>query len=288
MTTRLLSPEHIIVPLEATTLAEAQRVLLQRCLASGALRETGTIERELAQGGRGTVRIAPDIALPHYRTDAALRLVVTLAVSKHALDTGDPEWQPGPRIVVLVLAPTEETSHYLQAVSALVRALRQPDAVTNLLAANSPAEVMAIPAIKELAVRSQITAADLITTTVESVVPETPVREAVDILLRSQHDALPVLANNEVVGVVTEADILNGLAGARGRAGPRNDEGVLPPLRVRDVMTRSVLCAPASASLDEVARLMINKDVGEIPIVAEGTLVGLVRRVDILRSLYGR
>jgi CBS domain-containing protein len=37
-----------------------------------------------------------------------------------------------------------------------------------------------------------------------------------------------------------------------------------------------------------VANIMINKDVEEVPVVAEGRLTGIVRRGDILRTLYGR
>jgi IMP dehydrogenase len=71
------------------------------------------------------------------------------------------------------------------------------------------------------------------------------------------------------------------------RTHPASDS-LLPPLKVRDVMTRSVMCTADRANLDEVANIMINKDVEEVPVVAEGQLSGIVRRGDILRTLYGR
>jgi CBS domain-containing protein len=52
-------------------------------------------------------------------------------------------------------------------------------------------------------------------------------------------------------------------------------------------MERSVMCIPDGADLDDIANLLISKDAELFPVVAEGRLIGLVRRVDILRKLYG-
>jgi CBS domain-containing protein len=40
--------------------------------------------------------------------------------------------------------------------------------------------------------------------------------------------------------------------------------------------------------LDEVANLMINKDVEQFPVVSEGKLTGFLSRADIIRKLFGR
>jgi CBS domain-containing protein len=281
---RLLRRDHVVVPLQARSLAQATAELARSLGEAGALADPAAIDRALAHGpGRGAVRIAPDIALPHFRTDAVEHVVIGLGVSEEPLVTDDPEWSPGPRVVALVLAPTDATTFYLQAVSALARALRRPEIVAALPAARSVDDVFQLPDLAEIELRPARTVREIMIGPVAATQPEMLVRDAVDLMLQTGARALAVTGDKaEVLGMLDEADIMRGL---RQR---RPDEPLVPPLRVRDVMNRTVLCVADTAPLDEVAELMINKDVGEIPVVAEGRLVGLVRRVDILRTLYGR
>ena len=53
----------------------------------------------------------------------------------------------------------------------------------------------------------------------------------------------------------------------------------------RDVMTRSVLCVSEDQTLVDVASLMVNRDVEQLPVVREGELVGFVTREAVLRAL---
>jgi CBS domain-containing protein len=55
---------------------------------------------------------------------------------------------------------------------------------------------------------------------------------------------------------------------------------------VRRIMTRSVLCVSEELGIREVANMMINKDVEEVPVVKAGALTGLVSRRDIVRKLF--
>lgn len=52
--------------------------------------------------------------------------------------------------------------------------------------------------------------------------------------------------------------------------------------KVRDIMTRSPACCTADTPLEEVARMMIMHDCGEIPVLdADGTPIGVVTDRDI-------
>jgi CBS domain-containing protein len=53
-------------------------------------------------------------------------------------------------------------------------------------------------------------------------------------------------------------------------------------MTVKDVMTRDVEACEPNASVKEAAELMARKDVGPIPIVEDGTLVGIVTDRDIV------
>jgi CBS domain-containing protein len=52
-------------------------------------------------------------------------------------------------------------------------------------------------------------------------------------------------------------------------------------------MTRAVLCVSEDQALEEVAALMVNRDVEQLPVVREGAFVGFVTRDGILRALLG-
>ncbi len=56
---------------------------------------------------------------------------------------------------------------------------------------------------------------------------------------------------------------------------------------VGQVMTRDVVTIDASATLEDVAWLMHKKKLSLLPVVSDGSLVGEVRRIRVLRVIYG-
>jgi CBS domain-containing protein len=196
---------------------------------------------------------------------------------------------PGPRILALILAPPEQATLYLQTVSALARLLRQEGVVERLLEARSLDDVVGLPALSETLVLPKLTVRDLMVHT-DSVAPEMPVRDAVDLMIRKRVRALPVLnEKREVLGIVSEWDVMRGLLPHIPRAGTDDDptrSGA--QLRVRDIMTRSVLCVSEDLGVEEAASMMVNKDVEQFPVVSEGKLTGFLSRSDIIRKLFGR
>lgn len=283
----LLRRELIVTGLEAKSLAEALPLLARRLGEAGVIADVDAVRDALAEhAARAAVRVNADIALPHYRTDAVDGVVVSFGIAPAPLETGDPDWKPGPRIVALVLAPTAATTAYLQTVSALARALKGEGVLNRLLEARTPDDVLAIQGLAGLEVKPRLAVRDVMTPVETTATPDLSVRSAVERMIRAGTRALVVVGEKgEVLGLLSEADVMRGLGLDRSRPA---SEAMLPPLRVRDVMSRSVMCAADRASLDEVANIMINKDVEEVPVVAEGRLTGIVRRGDILRTLYGR
>ncbi|MBI4544180.1 MAG: CBS domain-containing protein [Gemmatimonadetes bacterium] len=138
----------------------------------------------------------------------------------------------------------------------------------------------------------RLTVRDIMTRQIQCVSPETPAQEAVEHLIRLGVRALPVVGEKgEVLGIVTDRDIMRSLLPQIPRAAENQPPAVLPLTRqplVREIMSRSVLCVAEDTGIDEVANLMINKDVGQLPVVREGKLTGFLTRADIIRKLLGR
>ena len=159
-----------------------------------------------------------------------------------------------------------------------------------MLDARTADDILAIPQLQELRLAPRLTVRDIMIHTLAGVGPELAVRDAVDLMIRKRLRALPVVGEKrEVLGIISEWDVMRGLLPQIPRAG--DDERPRPegsPLKVRDVMARSVLCVSEDMALEEAAHLMINKDVEQFPVVREGKLTGFLTRGDIIRKLFGR
>jgi CBS domain-containing protein/mannitol/fructose-specific phosphotransferase system IIA component (Ntr-type) len=285
----LIPPEHIVTPLEAGTLRAALTELVGRLAASGALQDAAAVERGLT-GPRDVVAAGPDVVMPHYRTDAVDRVVVCLGLAPDGLDASANGLDIRPRVVTLIVAPRHATALYLQTVSMLARLFRDPSVVDRLVQARSPDEVRQLADLEGLRLQPRLTVRDIMAHHAFSVTPSTPARDAVDQMVRRRLRALPVVGDKqEVLGVVTEWDVMRALLPQIPRAGVDSQEPVIPEtLRVKDIMTRSVLCISEDLGLEEAANMMINKDVEQFPVTSEGKLSGFVTRGDIIRKLFGR
>lgn len=288
----VLRAEHIVAPLATDTLRGAVMALVQRLVETGSIARPERLERLIADERiRDVVHIGDRVLLPHLRTDAVDRLVVAIGVSSKPLQLGPSTERGSEQVVVLVLAPLEAAGHYLQMVAALAKAMRNDATVESLVQARSPEDVLALPEINDLTVQPRLAVRDIMTPRVYRVFPDTPVRELLDLMGTHQLKAVPVVGEKrEVLGVVTDRDVLRHLMAAIGRAagGERSAEEDRPLFQtpVREIMSRSVMCISEDQGLSEAVSTMINKDVERLPVVHEGRLTGFVSRTDVLRKLF--
>ena len=289
----LLTPEHVVVPLEAASLREGIGVLLRRLAAEGSLAHPDVLEDALADiEARDVVAVTEDVALPHYRTDDVARLTVALGVSPTPLATGvDGGFRP--RVVVLILAPRDASGLYLQTVAAVARLFRDEGVVARVAGARDPGEVLALPELSGLRIQPRLAVRDIMIHQDDSVAPDAELGTVVDLMTRRGIRALPVVgAKGEVLGMITDRDVMRALLPAVPRAGGDEEgrEGEPAPRarKVRDVMSRSVLCISEDMGVSEVASMMVNKDVEQLPVVSEGQLTGMLTRSEIIRKLLSR
>jgi CBS domain-containing protein len=95
-------------------------------------------------------------------------------------------------------------------------------------------------------------------------------------LLTGSHSGMPVTdEDGKVVGVVTEFDLLK--AALQGRE--------LVKTTAEDLMSQDVATADINTPVVEIITTMTEKNIIRLPITAEGKLVGVVSRSDILKHL---
>jgi CBS domain-containing protein len=138
----------------------------------------------------------------------------------------------------------------------------------------------------------------VMTTPVVTVSPDTPVAEAVRVLLQHVFTALPVVdAQQHVLGMVHEVDLLQLGAETPVPSGlpramePAEQAALLAQLEqrgepVETVMRREVMHIDPDTSIRTAAHLMLTREVKQVPVVdAAGVLVGIVSRIDLLRAV---
>jgi CBS domain-containing protein len=146
------------------------------------------------------------------------------------------------------------------------------------------------------ALRAASPVRDVMSREVQTVTPDTPVVEAVEMLIGKVYRALPVVDDERrVVGILTDGDLLArlGLPAAGVQAELTRTEVIreLEALRsggqtVKDLMNRAVFTTTDDAPVADAVRVMTEQGIKRLPVVDRaGRLVGMVSRVDVLRAL---
>ncbi len=136
---------------------------------------------------------------------------------------------------------------------------------------------------------------DLMSREVVTVAPETPLKDVAALLVEQRISGVPVVDHDrEVVGVVSEADILVKERGPRPRHGGLlgwlldggvPDDERLAARTARAAMTCPAITVGARAPVAEAARLMTEKGIKRLPVVSSNDiLVGIVTRSDLVRA----
>jgi len=128
---------------------------------------------------------------------------------------------------------------------------------------------------------------DVMSSPVVMVDPTTTVKEAAALLVDRGFNALPVVDGGELVGIVTEADLVP----LESRPDPRSHMRPVPadsgpvPHTVAEVMTGKVFTLPPEADAARAAQAMLERGLRSIPITDDSGVVGIVTRRDLLRVL---
>ncbi len=144
-------------------------------------------------------------------------------------------------------------------------------------------------------------AKDIMTQKVVTVSPETRIEEAVRLMLENHYNALPVVdKEGRVRGIISKEDLI-----AEQRKFPIPSvftilDAVIPlssPKRlekeikkiaattVEQAMTSDPITIEPETTLEEIATLMVKKNIHTFPVVEKEKLVGIIGKEDILRTL---
>ena len=136
---------------------------------------------------------------------------------------------------------------------------------------------------------------------------ETPLREVVALFRKHHIGGVPVMEGRELVGMVTESDLISLLESER-----ISDDLWLPspfeiieiPIReyinwektkhalrnigdmpAKKIMTHHVITATEDMDVEAAASLMIREGISRLPVLRGKTIVGIVTRADIINAI---
>jgi CBS domain-containing protein len=145
-------------------------------------------------------------------------------------------------------------------------------------------------------------AKDVMTTEVITVGPETTVQALAALLSEKGISGAPVVdAGGRLVGIVSEGDLLHRAEVGTERRVQRRRSWWLDSVAaeeeaardyvkshgrtVQDIMTRDVVSASETTNLADIATLLETRGIKRVPIVADGKVVGIVSRANLVRAL---
>lgn len=117
--------------------------------------------------------------------------------------------------------------------------------------------------------------ADIMVREVVTINPSASMEEAVLKMSENKIGSLIVLENYQIVGVLTEREVIKNIKQLLKEAGR---------LHVRDLMSKKIIGIGPDKEVEEAARLMAREDIKKLPVVDNGKLVGIVTDTDILKS----
>jgi len=134
-----------------------------------------------------------------------------------------------------------------------------------------------------------VNVSDIMTRKVITVPPDYSVERAVQLFQQRGIRHLPVLDGSQLVGIVSERDLVRALEPLRAKKKKLLNVGglffLLEPLEVKEIMSKDVISVPPDVSVQYAAASMVVSRLGALPVVADGKLVGIVTDTDLLRYL---
>lgn len=109
---------------------------------------------------------------------------------------------------------------------------------------------------------------------VKTVEPNSKLKDVLKLITRFGFSGLPVVEGGVLLGIISRRDVEKAVSHGFGN-GP-----------IKSYMTKNVITAGLSTSLESIKKLMVENEISRIPIVSEDKLLGIVTRSDLLLGLY--
>jgi len=125
---------------------------------------------------------------------------------------------------------------------------------------------------------------DIMTSNPFTVTPDTNLAEALGIMREKGIRRLPVMKGDKLIGIITKRRLLEVSPSPATTLSVFEMNYLLAKTVVKDVMTKEVLTVDPDALLEQAAVIMADSNIGGLPVIEKGKLVGIITEKDIFQS----
>jgi len=128
----------------------------------------------------------------------------------------------------------------------------------------------------DLILKPAITAEDIMTSPVKMIPPDTKIEEAGRLMYRYGHSGYPVVEDDHLIGIITRRDL-----------DKANHHG-LGHAPIKAYMSRNPVTIKPETTIEEMQKLIIDNNIGRLPVMEDGQPVGIVTRTNIIEVLHSQ
>ncbi|MBN2048044.1 MAG: CBS domain-containing protein [Anaerolineaceae bacterium] len=119
---------------------------------------------------------------------------------------------------------------------------------------------------------------------VKTISPDVPVQEALARMNKDHVRRYPVLdSHGKMVGIVSKDDLLNASPSKATSLSVWEVNYLLSKITVEKVMSKDVITIQEDTVLEEAARIMADNDIGGLPVMRDGKLVGFITESNLFQ-----
>ena len=117
-----------------------------------------------------------------------------------------------------------------------------------------------------------------------TVSPDTSIGAAMERMKREKVRRFPVLdKNRKLVGIVAYNDLLHASPSSVTSLSVWEVSYLLSQVKIKEVMTRKVITVTEDTTLEEAARLMVDNEIGGLPVIRDELVVGVITESDLFK-----
>lgn len=131
----------------------------------------------------------------------------------------------------------------------------------------------------------KITVKEIMSKKLTTVSPTERIIHARRQMLESHVGRLPVVEDDELVGMITSKDLMRAFIDFRKKVPEKYQKSQIKELLVEDIMSSNPSYVSKEMSITEISEIMMETGYNGLPVVEEGKVIGIITQTDILRLI---